>query len=54
MLVTKLRERAPKGLVNCWEYHLSHDHPRSKIVLHYLPPRPNTSPRVVVVHKSYG
>ena len=29
-------------------------HQRSKIVLHYQPPKPNTYPPVVVVHKFFG
>jgi hypothetical protein len=31
----KLREEALWAHVNYWEDHLSHDHPRSKIVLHF-------------------
>ena len=49
-----LKGRAPQTHVNCWEDHLFHDHQRSKIVLHYQPPKLNTYPLVVVVHKYFG
>ena len=38
----RLKERALRALVNYWEDHLFHGHQRSKIVLHYQPPKPNT------------
>ena len=44
----RLKGRAPRAHVNCWEDHLFHGHQRSKIVLHYQPPKPNTYPPVVV------
>jgi hypothetical protein len=50
----KLKEEAHHAHVNCWEDNLFHGHPRSKIVLHFQPPKPNTLPPLVVVHKSYG
>ena len=50
----KLRERAHRAHVNYWEDHLCLGHQRSKIVLHYQPPKPNTYPPVVVVHKYFG
>ena len=31
----RLKGRAPRAHVNCWEDHLFHSHQRSKIVLHY-------------------
>ena len=39
----KLREEAHRAHVNYWEDHLSNGHPRSKIVLHYQPPKRSTS-----------
>ena len=51
---TKLREEAHWAHVNCWEDHLSHGHPRNKIVLHYQPSKQNTLRPIVVMHKSYG
>jgi hypothetical protein len=50
----KFREEPHRAYVNYWEDHLSHGHPRSKIVLHFQPPKPNTLPPVVVVHKFFG
>ena len=50
----KLREEAHRAHVNYWEDHLSHGHPRNKIVLHYQPLKRNTLRPTVVVHKSYG
>ena len=50
----RLKGRAPWALVNCWEDHLFYGHQRNKIVLHYQPPKPNTYPPVVVVHKFFG
>ena len=50
----KWKERVPQTLVNCWEDHLFHGYQRSKIVLDYQPPKPNTYPPVVVVHKYFG
>jgi len=50
----KLREEAHWAHVNYWEDHLSHGHPRNKIVLHYQPPKRSTLRPIVVVHKSYG
>jgi hypothetical protein len=50
----KLREEALRTHVNYWEDHLSHSHPRSKIVLHFQPPKPNTLAPVVIVHKYFG
>jgi len=50
----KLKEEAHWAHVNYWEDHLSHGHPRNKVVLHYQPPKRNTLRPVVVVHKSYG
>ena len=49
----RLKGRAPWAHVNCWEDHLFHSHQRSKIVLHYQSPKPNTYPPVVVVHKFF-
>ena len=49
----KLREEAHRAHVNYWEDLLSHGHPRSKIMLHYQPPKRSTLRPVVVVHKSY-
>jgi hypothetical protein len=53
-MCARLKGRAPRALVNCWEDHLFHGHRRSKIVLHYQLPKPNTYPPVVVVHKYFG
>jgi hypothetical protein len=50
----KLREEAYWEHVNYWDDHLSHGHPRSKIVLHFQPPKSNTLPPIVVVHKFFG
>jgi hypothetical protein len=50
----KLIEEALQVHVNYWEDHLSHGHPRSKIVLHFQLPKPNTLPPVVVVHRYFG
>ena len=50
----RLKERAPRAHVNCWEDHMFHGHQRSKIALHYQSPKPNTYPPVVVVHKYFG
>ena len=50
----RLKGRAPRAHVNCWEDHLFHGHQRSKIVLHYQPLKPNIYPPVVVVHKYFG
>ena len=50
----RLKGRAPRAHVNCWEDHLFHGHQRNKIVLLYQPPKPNTYPPVVVVHKFFG
>jgi hypothetical protein len=50
----RLREEVLQTHVNYWEDHLSHGHPRSKIVLHFQLPKPNTLPPVVVVHKHFG
>ena len=47
----KVERRSTSGT---WEDHLSHGHPRNKIVLHYQPPKRSTLRPVVVVHKSYG
>jgi hypothetical protein len=49
----RLKERAQWAYVNCLEDHLIHGHQRSKIVLHYQPPKPNTYLPVVVVHKFF-
>jgi hypothetical protein len=38
----KLREEAHQTHVNYWEDDLFHGHQRSKIVLHFQPPKPNT------------
>jgi len=51
---TKLKEEAHRAHVNYWVDHLSHGRPRSKIVLHYQPPKRSTLRPVVVVHKFYG
>jgi hypothetical protein len=37
----KLREEVVQAHVNYWEDHLSHGYPRSKIVLHFQPTKPN-------------
>jgi hypothetical protein len=50
----KQRERAHQTYVNCWEGHLCLGHQRSKIVLHFQPPKPNTYLSGVVVHKFFG
>ena len=50
----KVEGRAPQAHVNNWEDHLFYGHQRSKIVLHYQPPKPNTYPPVVVVYKFFG
>ena len=50
----RLKGRAPRAHVNCWEDRLFHSHQRSKIVLNYQPLKPNTYPPVVVVHKYFG
>ena len=50
----KLRERAHRAHVNYWKDHLCHGHQKNKIVLYYQPPKPNTYPPVVVVHKYFG
>jgi hypothetical protein len=50
----RLKKRALQALVNCWEDHLFHGYQRSKIVLHYQPPKPNTYPSTVVVYKYIG
>jgi hypothetical protein len=50
----RLKGRAPRAHVNCWEDHLFHGHQRSKIVLHYQPLKSNTYTPVVVVHKFFG
>ena len=50
----KVERKSTSGNVNYWEDHLFHGHQRSKIVLHYQPPKPNTYPPVVVVHKYFG
>ena len=50
----KIERKSTSGTCNCWEDHLFHGHKRSKIVLHYQPPKPNTYPPVVVVHKYFG
>ena len=47
----KVERKSTRAHVNCWEDHLFHGHQRSKIVLHYQPPKPNAYPPVVVVHK---
>ena len=49
----RLKEKAHRALVNCWEDHLFHGHLRSKIVLYYQPPKPNIYPSVVVVHNFF-
>jgi hypothetical protein len=50
----KLREESHWAHVNYREYHLFLSHQRSKIVLHFQPPKLNTLPPVVVVHKFFG
>jgi hypothetical protein len=50
----RLKGRALRAHVNCWEDHLFHGHQKSKIVLHYQQPKPNTYLPVVVVHKFFG
>ena len=50
----KWKEIAHRAHVNYWEDHLFFGHQRSKIVLHYQPPKPNTYPLVIVVHKYFG
>jgi hypothetical protein len=50
----RLKGKALQALVNYWEVNLFHGHQRSKIVLHYQPPKLNTYPPVVVVHKFFG
>jgi hypothetical protein len=50
----RLREEAHQAYVNYWEDHLFLDRQRSKIVLHFQPPKPNTLLPVVVVHKFFG
>ena len=50
----RLKGRAPRAHVNCWEDHVFHGHQRSKIVLYDQLPKPNTYPSVVVVHKYFG
>ena len=45
----KVEKRAHRAHVNCWEDHLFLGHKRSKIVLHYQPPKP-----IVVVHNFFG
>ena len=49
----KVERKSTSANVNCWEDHLFHSHQRSKIVLHYQPPKLNTYPPVVVVHKYF-
>ena len=51
---SRLKGRAPRAHVNCWEDHLFYGHQRSKIVLYYQPSKPNTYPPIVVVHKFFG
>jgi hypothetical protein len=53
MLYARLREEAHRAHVNYWEDHLFFGHRRSKIVLHFQPPKPNTLPPVVVVYKFF-
>ena len=50
----KVERRSTSGTCELLVDHLSHGHPRSKIVLHYQPPKQSTLWPVVVVHKSYG
>ena len=50
----KVERKSTQAHVNCWEDNLFHGHQRSKIVLHYQLPKPNTYPSVVVVHKYFG
>jgi hypothetical protein len=50
----KLREEAHHARVNYWKDHLFLGHQRRKIVLHFQPPKLNTMPPVVVVHKFFG
>ena len=39
----RLKGKAPRAYVNCWEDHLFHGYQKSKIVLHYQPSKPNIS-----------
>ena len=50
----RLKKRVHWAFVNCWKDHLFHGHQRSKNVLHYQPPKPNTYLSVVVVCKYFG
>jgi hypothetical protein len=50
----RLKGKTLRGLVNCWEDHLFHGHQRSKIVLHYQPPKLNIYLSVAIVHRFFG
>jgi hypothetical protein len=54
MVVARKIEEAQVAHANYLENHLFLDLQRSKIVLHYQWPRPNTLVPVVVMHNCYG